>query len=481
MTDWTLILPEILMVLFAAVLPAIYLLTKSDRLIAGISLVGIIASMGLVVSYLISGAEVLVFENLLQMDAFAALFKIVFLAVALYVVLASSRYVEGEKHLAEYYTLIMLATVGMMVVASSMDLITLFVGIELTSLSSFVLVGFRKGDKRGAEAAAKYFVIGAFSSAISLYGISLLYGATGSTHFTEIGAVVGGLTPMEPIIILALVMLVAGFGFKVAMVPFHMWAPDVYEGSPSTIAAFLAAGSKKMGFVALFKILLIGLIAIKADWELAIGILAIVTMTVGNVLAITQTNIKRMLAYSSIAQAGYILIVLPIATDYALTGGIFHIVTHAFMKGGAFIIVASLSMVALGETLADYKGLARRSPWLAFSMGVLLFALAGIPPLSGFASKFVLFSSAVDASIMPGSSWMIWLAVAGVLNSALSLYYYARVVKYMYWEDGPTDRIRIPAPMAVAVLITVITTVVIGIYPGPVIEACSQAAEAFFL
>jgi len=203
-------------------------------------------------------------------------------------------------------------------------------------------------------------------------------------------------------------------------------------------------------------------------------------MVIGNLIAISQTNIKRMLAYSSIAQAGYILMVLPIGTEYALAGGIFHIITHAFMKGGAFIIVATLSTVAIGETLSDYKGLAKRSPLMAFSMTVLLFSLAGIPPLAGFASKFVLFSSAVDASIVPADNWMIWLAVAGVLNSALSLFYYVRVIKYIYVDKGPIERTRLPNTMVAAVLITVIATIVIGLYPAPVIDACNAAARAFF-
>ncbi|MBM4237285.1 MAG: NADH-quinone oxidoreductase subunit N [Euryarchaeota archaeon] len=482
MTDLTPVYSETILVAFALALPAIYYLTRSDKVLGYVSVVGIAASMIPVFLFLAGGAEEITFDGgLIRMDAFAAVFKLVFLAVAFYVALASVRYVQGQKHVAEYYTLIMLATVGMMVVASSLDLITLFIGLELASLSSYALVGFSKSDKRGAEAATKYFIIGGLSSAISLYGISLLYGIAGSTLFTDIGAAISAAESLDPVIILSLGLLVAGFGFKVAIVPFHMWAPDVYEGAPTTITALLAASSKKMGFVALFKIFLIGLIAIKADWDVVIAIIAVVTMTVGNILAISQTNMKRMLAYSSIAQAGYILIVLPVGTEYALAGGIFHIITHAFMKGGAFIIVAALASVALGESTADYKGLGRRSPILAFSMTALLFSLAGIPPLAGFASKFWLFSSAVDVSIAPGSNWIVWLAVAGVINSALSLYYYVRVIKYMYVEKGPEDKIRVPSPMLAAILIAVIATIVIGLYPGPVLEICQEAARAFFL
>jgi NADH-quinone oxidoreductase subunit N len=479
--DLSPIYAEIVMVAFAVAIPAIYYGTKSDKIVSATSLIGIAASIALVLLFWFDGAQPVTLEGgLLRMDAFSAVFKLVFLSVAFYVALASSKYVHGERHVAEYYTLVMMATVGMMIVASSLDLITLFIGIELASLSSYALVGFRKKDKKGAEAATKYFVIGAISSAIALYGISLMYGLAGSTLFKDIGTAVGGMESMDPVIYLALGLLMAGFGFKVAIVPFHMWAPDVYEGAPTTITSFLAASSKKMGFVALFKVFLIGLIAIRVEWQFVIAIIAVLTMTFGNLVAISQTNIKRMLAYSSIAQAGYILIVLPIGTDYALAGGIFHIITHAFMKGGAFIIVATLSTVAIGETLSDYKGLAKRSPLMAFSMMLLLFSLAGIPPLAGFASKFVLFSSAVDVSVVPIDNWVVWLAVAGVLNSALSLYYYVRVIKYMYVEEGPTERLKLPKAMVAAVLMTVIATIVIGLYPGPVIDACQQAARAFF-
>jgi NADH-quinone oxidoreductase subunit N len=479
--DLSPIYAEIVMVAFAVAIPAIYYGTKSDKIVSATSLIGIAASIALVLLFWFDGAQPVTLEGgLLRMDAFSAVFKLVFLSVAFYVALASSKYVHGERHVAEYYTLVMMATVGMMVVASSLDLITLFIGIELASLSSYALVGFRKKDKKGAEAATKYFVIGAISSAIALYGISLMYGLAGSTLFKDIGTAVGGMESMDPVIYLALGLLMAGFGFKVAIVPFHMWAPDVYEGAPTTITSFLAASSKKMGFVALFKVFLIGLIAIRVEWQFVIAIIAVLTMTFGNLVAISQTNIKRMLAYSSIAQAGYILIVLPIGTDYALAGGIFHIITHAFMKGGAFIIIATLSTVAIGETLSDYKGLAKRSPLMAFSMMLLLFSLAGIPPLAGFASKFVLFSSAVDVSVAPIDNWVVWLAVAGVLNSALSLYYYVRVIKYMYVEEGSTERLKLPKAMVAAVLMTVIATIVIGLYPGPVIDACQQAARAFF-
>jgi len=508
MADYTAVLPIIILAGIAILIPGIRTLSKSDRVTGAVALIGIGISMFLVLSFLWSGDAPITFANVIELNAFSALFMLVFLSVAAFVVIASVGFVKGEKHTGEYFALVLLAISGMMVVAGSLDLITLFIGIELTSLSSYSLVAFRKKDKRGAEAATKYFIYGGLSSAIALFGISLLYGITSAyvdsgglpagtnpLLFTSIGAAVSAAqVTADPILFLATVMIIAGFGFKIALVPFHMWAPDVYEGAPTTITAMLAAGSKKMGFVAYFKIFLIGLIAIKTDWTVLIAIIAIVTMTLGNLIAVSQTNIKRMLAYSSIAQAGYILIALPLATindpaniagyagitigEYALSGGIFQIVTHAFMKGGAFIIVAALATAAVSESIADYKGLAKRAPLLAFGMTVLLFSLAGIPPLAGFASKFVLFSGPVYASQTAGNEWMIWLAVAGILNSALSLYYYSRVVKYMYVEKGPVDKIKVPLSMAVGAAICVLAVIIIGLYPQPVIDACLNAARA---
>ncbi len=483
--DYSALYPEIILIVFAAMLPAVHLIAKSSRALAAVSLVGIAATMGVELYYIMNGFPAVMGgpnTPLLQLDVFAALFALVFLAVAFYVVLASARYVEKDKHQAEYFSLIMLGTVGMMIVASSMDLITLFVGLELASISTFALVAFRKKDKRGAEAATKYFIIGGLSSALALYGISLLYGVTGTTNFLGINAALGSMgSGLNAVTLLAVGMLVAGFGFKVAIVPFHMWAPDVYEGAPTPISGLLAASSKKMGIVLLFKIFLVALIAIKADWQIMVGVLAILTMTVGNLLALQQTNIKRMLAYSSIAQAGYMIIAIAVATQYGVEGSIFQVITHAFMKGGAFIVVAAMAYVALGENISDYKGLAKRAPFIAFGLTILLFSLAGIPPLSGFASKFVLFSGAIDASQIASQNWMVWLAVAGVLNSALSLYYYVRVVKYMYVEKGTTEeKIRLPWSMTAAIAICVGATIVIGLWPDPVINICADAARTLF-
>ena len=484
MIEYGAIYPEIILILFAVAIPALHILIKSSRALAGISLVGILASAGAVVYYMLEGYPAIIGDAntpLVVFDALAAVFSLVFLSVAFVVVLASARYVERDRHLAEYFTLILMATAGMILVASAQDLLVIYVGIEIASMATYALVAFRKKDKRGSEAAVKYVIIGGMSSALSLYGISLLYGVTGTSNLIGINEVLAA-QGVNLTTLLSLALLIAGFGFKIAIAPFHMWAPDVYEGAPTPVTAFLAAGSKKMGLVVMFKVFLVGLIAIKADWDVVLGIVAILTMTIGNVVALSQTNMKRMLAYSSIAQAGYMLMAIPLATvvgDFAITGGIFHIITHAFMKSGAFIVVAALAYVAMGESIADYKGLGKRAPFLAFSMAIFLFALAGIPPLSGFMSKVVLLSASVQAA--ETTQWMLWLGVALVLNSALSLYYYVRVIKYMYVEKGESEaKIKVPLTLTAAIAICLVATVALGLFFDPVLDLCSEAARALF-
>lgn len=452
----------------------------------------------------------------LDVDLFAAFFNLVFLTVALLAIIGSKSYLKKEEpNQAEYYALILFALVGMMLVAAATDLLVLYLAFELSSLSTFALVAFRKKDKRATEASLKFFIIGAVSSAIILFGISIVYLVAGSLDPANVSTDLEALKQMvsSPVLaqqglqapfIVALVFLLAGFGFKVATVPFHMWAPDVYEGSPTTVSTFLAAGSKKVGVAAMFKVFLIALLAVQVDWLLAMAALAVATMTLGNVLAIPQRNIKRMLAYSSIAQAGYILIAIVIGgialyydpavpatarslevASYGLAGGLFHVFTHALMKGGAFLVVAAASILYVGEDIEGWKGLGKRSPFLAFAMTIFLLSLAGIPPFGGFFSKFVLFSSAVngaDASIPGGNPWFLWLAVAGVLNSALSLYYYARVIRYMYILE-PTDARKVDAPssMNVAIAIALVGIIITGLIAEPLIRYMQDAARGFLV
>jgi len=479
--------PEMLLVIFAFIILAASFATRSRKVLGWLAIVPVLVSlflvtgmMGLVDMSLIGlgplagPVDVALAGGALSIDLFSLMFKFVFLSVALMVVLSSLSFITGrDGHVGEYYALVLISTTGMMIVSSSNNLVPLFLGIEMAAISTYALVAFRKHEGKSVEAGMKYFIIGATSSAVLLYGMSILYGISGTLDIPQLSRRIGE-AAWEPATVVGLSMVVAGFGFKMAAVPFHMWAPDVYEGAPTPVTVLLAAGSKKMAFAAAFKVFLVGLVAAKADFGLALAVVSVLTMTVGNVTALSQTSMKRMLAYSSIAQSGYILMALAVGTKTALAGGMLHVLTHAFMKGGAFVVVAAVAYLLSSEKLEDYKGLARRAPFLAFCMAVFLLSLAGIPPLAGFWSKFVLFSGAVEAG-----GWMVWLALAGVLNSALSLYYYAGVIKYMYVEEPPENAPpleREPGPYVAAIFFAFLAVVLIGLYPQPFIDIAMRAA-----
>ncbi|MCK4937308.1 MAG: NADH-quinone oxidoreductase subunit N [Methanosarcinales archaeon] len=422
----------------------------------------------------------------LTIDPMSQFFKLTFLLVSLIVVIASIKQYDEHSNQDEYYTLILLGTIGMMVVASAVDIVTMFIGFELASLSTYALAGFNKKDPSSMEAAIKYFIVGALSSTLLLFGLSYLYGLSGGrTNISEI-ANYFSMNPgiiESPLGIVAMLLIVAGFGFKMALVPFHMWAPDTYQGAPTVISALLAAGSKKMAFVAAFRVLLIAMIAIKVDIALVFMILAIITMTFGNVVALSQRSLKRMLAYSSVAQAGYISMVFVVMSPEALTGAVLYVMSHAFMKTGAFIAVAALGYMLLRENssakdvdhLDNFAGLGKRSPFLAFSIMIFLFALAGIPPTAGFVSKFILFYSVLEGGFL-------LLVIFAILNSALSLYYYARVVKYMYVLPPSSDeKLKMPGAYAVAILLALIGVLAIGIVPEPFYIWAESAANVMGL
>jgi F420H2 dehydrogenase subunit N len=478
--------PMIILILGVLLMPALYFTTKNRNVVSVAMLLFIIVSM-LVNAVLLLGSYQGDYLGLFEYNAFSGLIILLFQIVVLLVAIVSASSVEvTHLHYGAFASLLMAATTGMMFVATATDLIVIFVGVELTSISSYVLVAMKRNDPRASEAAVKYVIIGGLSTALTVYGISMLYGVTGTTNLQEIAVSLStqGFTWAFGI---AMITMIAGYGFKIAAVPFHMWAPDVYEGAATPVSMFLATGSKKMGIVVFFKIFLIMFVAgvsvasfATVEMQYLFAIIAAITMTVGNVVAISQTNIKRMLAYSSIAQAGYILIVMAVMSEYALTGGIFHMFTHVFMKGGAFLVVGALICAGIGEKITDYRGLAKRAPFLAFAMMLFLFSLAGIPPLAGFTSKFVLFSSAIYSDGGATSQW-VWLAFIAILNSAISLYYYARVVKVMYVEKGEsTEKIKVPKAFLAAILICVIAIIVLGIFPQIILGPASDAAAAFF-
>ncbi len=454
----------------------IFMSPQAKNMLGYLATFGVLAALGLTVASF--GTEAVMFSGTVSIDALSQFFKLVFLVVALLVSVAAIKYNEDSEHIEEFYALVLFATFGMMFVASANDLIVLFCAFELASLATYALAGYEKQNPRSLEAAMKYFVIGSVSAALMLFGLSFVYGATGTTSIPLIAAN-SGLLVDNPIGLVAVVLLIAGFGFKMALVPFHMWAPDTYQGSPSVVSALLAAGSKKMGFVAAFRVFIVALAALQPDWQLAFTILAVVTMTFGNVVAVSQTSVKRMLAYSSLAQAGYIAMAFVVMTPMALAGGILYALAHAFMKAGAFIAAGAVVWMVTSEKrgnlevpdhLDNFKGLGTRMPIAAFAMMVFVFALAGIPPTAGFMAKFVLFSSTIQAG-------MIWLAVIAILNSALSLFYYARLVKYMYFLPPEGEKVGTPFPYALALLLAVAGVLVIGIWPEPFVQWAMEAAS----
>ena len=457
----------------------------SNSFYAVIAFAALIVSIGYVGYQFINdnvAASALFSEDVLVDDAFGGFFAIAMLIVALFTTVGSFNYMRKHNSPAVYYSLILLATIGMVLVAYSTDLVMLFVAWELMSLPTYILVGFLKKNPSSNEAALKYFLFGALSSAIIVYGISIAYGLTGSTN---IGQVIQGYSTLDPsmlpLALLSVGMFIAGFGFKMGLVPFHQWLPDTYEGAPPPIAALLAAGTKKVGFAAAIRIIVLGMVVLNLDWTLALGVLAVMTMTIGNIAAIMQKNLTRMLAYSSIAHAGYILIGLAVApySSLGLQGSLYHILNHAVMKGMAFIAIAGIVTTLAVTNLDKLQGLGRRMPITALALVISLFALAGVPPLAGFWSKLMLFGSALDAGSVVW--WAPWLAIAGVLNSALSLAYYGWITRKMYFEGEREKRVKEPKSIIAVMIFSMIFLIGFGVYPEPVIQFVEFATPVLSL
>jgi len=457
----------------------------SNSFYAVIAFAALIASIGYVAYQFLTDnilPSALFSEDVLVDDAFGGFFAIAMLIVAIFTTVGSFNYMRKKNYPAVYYSLILLSTIGMVLVAYSTDLVMLFVAWELMSIPTYVLVGFMKKNPSSNEAALKYFLFGALSSAIIVYGISLSYGLTGSTN---IGEVIQGYSTLDPsllpLALLSVGMFIAGFGFKMGLVPFHQWLPDTYEGAPPTITTLLAAGTKKAGFAATIRIVVLGMVVLNLDWTLALGIIAVMTMTIGNIAAIMQKNLARMLAYSSIAHAGYILIGLAVApySSLGLPGSLYQILNHAVMKGAAFIAVAGIVTTLAVTNIDKLKGLGRRMPITSLGLVISLFALAGVPPLAGFWSKIMLFGGALEA----GSTlwWAPWLAIAGVLNSALSLAYYGWITRKMYFEGETEKRISEPKSVIAIMIFSIVFLVGFGVYPDPIIKFVEFAAPTLSL
>lgn len=404
-----------------------------------------------------------------SVDALARFFKVIFLVSALLVAMASLKFIEGNAWEGEYYFTLGCSTVGMMLLVGAGELISMFVALELTSISLYLLASLRKGDPLSQEAGLKYLLIGAFSSALFLFGVSLLYAACGTTSLLELKEAMRS-HAADPLMLFALVMILAGIGFKMATAPFHMWAPDVYQGGPTPMVAFASVASKAAGFAMLLRIMLGPLASLEADWSFLLAVMAALTLIVGSFVALPQTNIKRLLAYSSIAQAGYLLVGFVAGTERAVSSVLLYLSIYVFTNLGAFLSVIIVTRHTGSEEISDLAGLSRRSPLLALAFMLSLFSLAGIPPLGGFVGKLYLFAAAMEHA-----DRFLWLVVLAVLLSIVSLFYYLQVVRQMYIEQpkgqGP---IPVGAAAGTALVICMAGILVTGIIPGGVSVGGSQ-------
>ncbi len=416
--------------------------------------------------------------GMLIVDRFSLFFTVIVAVCAIGTILTSSNYLKRfGLDRAEFFSMIFFSSMGMVVLVSAIDLISVFLGIELMSLAIYVLVAFRRRDFLGNEAAMKYFLIGAFAIAFFLYGVSLIYGITGSTNFEDIAAAVSerGLAD-SPVFLLAIALILAGLGFKISSVPFHMWTPDVYQGAPTPITSFMATAVKAASFGAFLRLFTVCFMSSQGEWADIIWVLAVITMTVGNVVALVQRNIKRMLAYSSIAHAGYILIgMAALSTDNtnAASGVMFYVLVYAFMTLGAFALVSAIEKKGITRGLeeADYSGLGLERPFLGLAMAVFMFSLAGIPPTAGFFAKYYIFSAAVEQG-------MVGLAVIGVLNSALSLYYYLRVIvaMYMHKRDEPVP-VHADLGIRIVLFVSLLAVLWLGVGPSGIIPGIENILD----
>jgi len=416
-----------------------------------------------------------------QVDLFTLFFSGVLLIVTTFVTVASLQYMREDPNKGPFFGLLLLSTLGMIVLAASMDLILLYVGWELMSIPTYALTAFRKKDPNSNEAAMKFFVLSALSSALIVYAISLVFGVTGSTGLIAIASSLSTAgSDIRPFGVLAIVLFIVGFGVKMAVVPFHMWIPDAFEGAPVTIGAFLAAGAKMAAFAAAFRVFLVGITAFNVDFYSTFAIVAVVTMSVGNIAALMQKSFTRLLAYSSIAQAGYVLMAL--ATPFTVTkvplglaGGLFHVLNYAILKTAAFVAAAAVATKLSVTDIESFNGLSRRMPQTSLSIAVVFLGLAGVPPLNGFFSKVMLFTGAVYSPY----NWGGYLALAALINSGFSMSYYGWVIKRMYFDE-PTDQARIPEPRLYMMVLWAATILIfaIGLYPDPWIRLVQNAAAA---
>ena len=481
------LMPEIVLAAFACLLLILDVgwRTTERRWAAYLALGGIGASAATLAQTALNlrGHEAFGFYEMYVLDSFAIVFKVIFLVTAALAIALSIKFLDIEREQrGEYYALILFATVGMMFMVSGMDLLAIFISFELAAISVYVLVAYFKGDRKSNEGALKYFLLGIFSSGIFLYGVSLLYGVTGETNLPKIASALAAEQTPGFLAILAMVFVIAGLFFKVAAVPFHMWAPDAYEGAPSPVTAFMSVGSKAAAFAIFARIFVYGLPSLRGTtslenlgWMALIGAISALTMTWGNLAAITQANAKRLMAYSSISHAGFLLLGLVAGNRTGYIGLVIYLFVYVFMNLGAWGAIIALRREGIaGDRVEDFNGLIHTNPLMAVLMTIFLISLAGIPPTAGFLGKYFLFAGLIET----GNRWLAALAVIAVINTAVSLYYYARFIKAMFM--GPVVE---PTPLALtplmktALVVAAVMVLLVGVYPPPWVDFSRLAAE----
>ena len=468
------LLPTLIVLASGALVLLLDLLPRrpSPELIAAVALAGVVGA--LLATLARWGKPGRAFNDMVVLDNFALFVDVVICYAAALILLLSVDYLRRTgAQSGEYYALVLFATAGMMLLAAAGDLVVLFLALELMSLSLYVLAGLFTQALASSEASMKYFILGAFATSFLLYGIALTYGATGTTNLDRIAATVAGRS-QDPIFVIGVGLLLVGFGFKISSVPFHMWVPDVYQGAPTSVTALIATGSKAAAFAALIRVLTVALRGAQADWTALLWIVAALTMTVGNVAAIAQSNLKRMLAYSSIAHAGYMLVGLVAGGIPGVGAVLFYLLTYTFTTAGAFGVITLCERGrAEAVEVGEYAGLAGRHPVLAAALGLFLLSLIGVPPLAGFVGKFYVFGAAVRT----GYPWNLWLTVIAVLNSAIAAYYYLRVVVYMYMREPEGAPVAYAPSLtgALALVVAVVGIVALGVVPGPFVDLAQVA------
>jgi NADH-quinone oxidoreductase subunit N len=471
------IIPEVLILILAGFVLAFDLIWSENKkrglgwlTAGGLTLI-------LTVSLIIARPEPnsqLVWGNMLRFDWLGTVFKMLFIFGAAITALFAME-VEDLGKKGEFYILMLVSTVGMCLMASSTNLIMLYLAIETTSIPMYILAGFFRDDDKSTEAGFKYLLFGAMTSAIMLYGFSLLYGFSGTANLQEIALVIQGGTISPLVLAASLLLILIGFSFKISAVPFHFWAPDVYEGAPTPVSGFLSTGSKAAGFAVLIRVLTVAFPAISGNWQVIIAIMATASMTIGNLIALTQKNIKRLLAYSSIAHAGYILIGVSAGSEFGLASVILYLVVYLLTNLAAFGIISVVNKTIGSDQINDYSGLSRRSPGLALAMLVAFLSLAGMPPFGGFIAKTLLFAAAVKAE-------MIWLAWVGIINAIIGVYYYLVVLKvvYLYRSEGDEVPLKLTRPQVIALTVLCFGILVIGAFFAPWFGWATTAAASLF-